>query len=67
MFFIVVVFFGMGNIVSINSFDFVFVYCFLIVFLLFVMGSLLFCKVFIFFVIVVCMFDVIYVVLFILV
>ena len=63
VFFIVVAFFGTGNIASINSFDPASVYCFLTVFSPFVMGSLLLCKVFIPFVIVACAFDAIHVVL----
>ena len=63
VFFIVVAFFGTGNIASINSFDPASVYCFLTVFSPFVMGSLLLCKVLIPFVIVACTFDAIHVVL----
>lgn len=63
VFFIVVAFFGTGNIASINSFDPASVYCFLTVFSPFVMGSLLLCKVLIPFVIVACAFDAIHVVL----
>ncbi|PFX32592.1 GPI ethanolamine phosphate transferase 1 [Stylophora pistillata] len=63
VFFIVVAFFGTGNIASINSFDPASVYCFLTVFSPFVMGSLLLCKVLIPFVIVTCAFDAIHVVL----
>lgn len=63
VFFIVVAFFGTGNIASINSFDPASVYCFLTVFSPFIMGSLLLCKVFIPFVIVACAFDAIHVVL----
>lgn len=63
VFFIVVAFFGTGNIASINSFDPASVYCFLTVFSPFVMGALLLCKVLIPFVIVACAFDAIHVVL----
>ena len=63
VFFIIVAFFGTGNIASINSFDPASVYCFLTVFSPFVMGSLLLCKVLIPFVIVTCAFDAIHVVL----
>lgn len=63
VFFIVVAFFGTGNIASINSFDPASVYCFLTVFSPFVMGGLLLCKVLIPFVIVACAFDAIHVVL----
>lgn len=63
VFFIIVAFFGTGNIASINSFDPASVYCFLTVFSPFVMGSLLLCKVLIPFVIVACAFDAIHVVL----
>lgn len=63
VFFIIVAFFGTGNIASINSFDPASVYCFLTVFSPFVMGSLLLCKVLIPFVIVACTFDAIHVVL----
>lgn len=63
VFFIVVAFFGTGNIASINSFDPASVYCFLTVFSPFVMGSLLLCKVLIPFVIVACTFDAIHAVL----
>ena len=63
VFFIIVAFFGTGNIASINSFDPASVYCFLTVFSPFVMGSLLLCKVVIPFVIVACAFDAIHVVL----
>ena len=63
VFFIVVAFFGTGNIASINSFDPASVYCFLTVFSPFIMGGLLLCKVLIPFVIVTCAFDAIHVVL----
>lgn len=63
VFFIVVAFFGTGNIASINSFDPASVYCFLTVFSPFIMGGLLLCKVLIPFVVVTCAFDAIHVVL----
>ncbi|XP_068712395.1 GPI ethanolamine phosphate transferase 1-like [Montipora foliosa] len=63
VFFIIVAFFGTGNIASINSFDPASVYCFLTVFSPFTMGALLLCKVLIPFVIVTCAFDAIHVIL----
>ena len=63
VFFIIVAFFGTGNIASINSFDPASVYCFLTVFSPFTMGSLLLCKVLIPFIIVSCTFDAIHAIL----
>ena len=62
VFFIIVAFFGTGNIASINSFDPPSVYCFLTVFSPFVMGSLLLFKVVVPFVVVTCVFDAVHVV-----
>ena len=56
LFFIVLAFFGTGNIASINSFDPSFVYCFVTVFSPFVMGSLLLYKIIIPFLLVTCFF-----------
>uniref|UniRef100_A0A673NK43 GPI ethanolamine phosphate transferase 1 n=1 Tax=Sinocyclocheilus rhinocerous TaxID=307959 RepID=A0A673NK43_9TELE len=57
VFFIIIAFFGCGNIASINSFDPASVYCFLTVFNPFIMGGLLMWKVLIPFVIVMCTFE----------
>uniref|UniRef100_A0A4W4F666 GPI ethanolamine phosphate transferase 1 n=1 Tax=Electrophorus electricus TaxID=8005 RepID=A0A4W4F666_ELEEL len=57
VFFIIIAFFGTGNIASINSFDPASVYCFLTVFNPFIMGGLLMWKVLIPFVIVMCAFE----------
>ncbi|XP_076869479.1 GPI ethanolamine phosphate transferase 1 [Brachyhypopomus gauderio] len=57
VFFIIIAFFGTGNIASINSFDPASVYCFLTIFNPFVMGGLLMWKVLIPFVIVMCTFE----------
>ncbi|XP_017309360.1 GPI ethanolamine phosphate transferase 1 isoform X2 [Ictalurus punctatus] len=57
VFFIIVAFFGTGNIASINSFDPASVYCFLTVFNPFIMGGLLMWKVLIPFIIVMCTFE----------
>ncbi|XP_045112209.1 GPI ethanolamine phosphate transferase 1-like isoform X1 [Portunus trituberculatus] len=57
LFFIVLAFFGTGNIASINSFDPAFVYCFVTVFSPFLMGSLLLCKIIIPFLLVTCFFH----------
>ncbi|XP_030625600.1 GPI ethanolamine phosphate transferase 1 [Chanos chanos] len=57
VFFIILAFFGTGNIASINSFDPASVYCFLTVFNPFIMGGLLMWKVLIPFVIVMCAFE----------
>ncbi|XP_072545788.1 GPI ethanolamine phosphate transferase 1 [Salminus brasiliensis] len=57
VFFIIIAFFGTGNIASINSFDPASVYCFLTVFNPFIMGGLLMWKVLIPFIIVMCTFD----------
>ena len=62
VFFIIIAFFGAGNIASINTFDPTSVYCFLTVFSPFVMGFLLILKVVIPFTIVMCIFDAIHVV-----
>ncbi|XP_051538837.1 GPI ethanolamine phosphate transferase 1-like isoform X2 [Myxocyprinus asiaticus] len=57
VFFIIIAFFGCGNIASINSFDPASVYCFLTVFNPFIMGGLLMWKVLIPFLIVMCTFE----------
>uniref|UniRef100_A0AAY4A8Y0 GPI ethanolamine phosphate transferase 1 n=1 Tax=Denticeps clupeoides TaxID=299321 RepID=A0AAY4A8Y0_9TELE len=57
VFFIIMAFFGTGNIASINSFDPASVYCFLTVFNPFIMGALMMWKVLIPFVIVMCTFE----------
>uniref|UniRef100_A0A672NRB5 GPI ethanolamine phosphate transferase 1 n=1 Tax=Sinocyclocheilus grahami TaxID=75366 RepID=A0A672NRB5_SINGR len=57
VFFIIIAFFGCGNIASINSFDPASVYCFLTVFNPFIMGGMLMWKVLIPFVIVMCTFE----------
>ncbi|XP_072461612.1 GPI ethanolamine phosphate transferase 1 isoform X2 [Notamacropus eugenii] len=57
VFFIVIAFFGTGNIASINSFDPSSVYCFLTVFSPFMMGSLMMWKILIPFVLVMCAFE----------
>ncbi|XP_019724986.1 GPI ethanolamine phosphate transferase 1 [Hippocampus comes] len=57
VFFIIVAFFGTGNIASINSFDPTSVYCFLTVFNPFIMGGLMMWKVIIPFIIVMCTFE----------
>ncbi|XP_066518594.1 GPI ethanolamine phosphate transferase 1 [Hoplias malabaricus] len=57
VFFIIIAFFGTGNIASINSFDPASVYCFLTVFNPFIMGGLLMWKVLIPFIIVMCTFE----------
>ncbi|XP_016313551.1 GPI ethanolamine phosphate transferase 1-like [Sinocyclocheilus anshuiensis] len=57
VFFIIIAFFGCGNIASINSFDPASVYCFLTIFNPFIMGGLLMWKVLIPFVIVTCAFE----------
>ncbi|CAL4147798.1 unnamed protein product, partial [Meganyctiphanes norvegica] len=57
LFFIMLAFFGTGNIASINSFDPSFVYCFVTVFSPFVMGSLLLFKTIIPFLLVTCFFQ----------
>lgn len=57
VFFVIIAFFGCGNIASINSFDPASVYCFLTVFNPFIMGGLLMWKVLIPFVIVMCTFE----------
>ncbi|KAI4884788.1 hypothetical protein NFI96_018757 [Prochilodus magdalenae] len=57
VFFIIIAFFGTGNIASINSFDPASVYCFLTVFNPFIMGGLLMWKVLIPFIIVTCTFE----------
>lgn len=57
LFFIVLAFFGTGNIASVNSFDPSFVYCFVTVFSPFVMGSLLLYKIIIPFLLVTCFFH----------
>uniref|UniRef100_A0A8C1V7X3 GPI ethanolamine phosphate transferase 1 n=1 Tax=Cyprinus carpio TaxID=7962 RepID=A0A8C1V7X3_CYPCA len=57
VFFIIIAFFGCGNIASINSFDPASVYCFLTVFNPFIMGGLLMWKVLIPFIIVMCTFE----------
>ncbi|XP_055037411.2 GPI ethanolamine phosphate transferase 1 [Misgurnus anguillicaudatus] len=57
VFFIVIAFFGCGNIASINSFDPASVYCFLTVFNPFIMGGLLMWKVLIPFILVMCTFE----------
>ena len=63
IYFIIVAFFGTGNIASINTFEPASVYCFLTVFSPFTMGSLLLCKIVIPFIIVACVFDAIHVIL----
>ncbi|GAA6096228.1 GPI ethanolamine phosphate transferase 1 [Tachysurus ichikawai] len=57
VFFIIIAFFGTGNIASINSFDPASIYCFLTVFNPFIMGGLLMWKVLIPFIIVMCTFE----------
>ncbi|XP_042215038.1 GPI ethanolamine phosphate transferase 1-like isoform X2 [Homarus americanus] len=57
LFFIVLAFFGTGNIASVNSFDPSFVYCFITVFSPFIMGSLLLFKIIIPFLLVTCFFH----------
>ncbi|KAK3515446.1 hypothetical protein QTP70_021410 [Hemibagrus guttatus] len=57
VYFIIIAFFGTGNIASINSFDPASVYCFLTVFNPFIMGGLLMWKVLIPFIIVMCTFE----------
>uniref|UniRef100_A0A3Q3T0Q6 GPI ethanolamine phosphate transferase 1 n=1 Tax=Mastacembelus armatus TaxID=205130 RepID=A0A3Q3T0Q6_9TELE len=57
VFFIITAFFGTGNIASINSFDPASVYCFLTVFNPFIMGGLMMWKVIIPFIIVMCTFE----------
>ncbi|XP_027031737.1 GPI ethanolamine phosphate transferase 1 [Tachysurus fulvidraco] len=57
VFFIIIAFFGTGNIASINSFDPASIYCFLTVFNPFIMGGLLMWKVLIPFIIVTCTFE----------
>ncbi|XP_053570598.1 GPI ethanolamine phosphate transferase 1 [Bombina bombina] len=56
IFFIIIAFFGTGNIASINSFDPASVYCFLTVFNPFVMGGLMIWKILIPFILVMCTF-----------
>lgn len=56
LFFIVLAFFGTGNLASVNSFDPSFVYCFVTVFSPFVMGGLLLLKILIPFLLVACFF-----------
>ena len=62
VFFIIIAFFGTGNIASLNSFDPSAVYCFLTIFSPFIMGSLLLFKVVIPFIVVTCVFDAVHVV-----
>ncbi|XP_047495718.1 GPI ethanolamine phosphate transferase 1-like [Penaeus chinensis] len=57
LFFIILAFFGTGNLASINSFDPSFVYCFVTVFSPFVMGGLLLFKIIIPFLLVTCFFH----------
>ncbi|KAF5897496.1 GPI ethanolamine phosphate transferase 1, partial [Clarias magur] len=57
VFFIIIAFFGTGNIASINSFDPASIYCFLTIFNPFIMGGLLMWKVLIPFIIVMCTFE----------
>uniref|UniRef100_A0A2C9JNT5 GPI ethanolamine phosphate transferase 1 n=1 Tax=Biomphalaria glabrata TaxID=6526 RepID=A0A2C9JNT5_BIOGL len=61
VFYMIVAFFGTGNIASINSFDPSTVYCFLTVFHPFVMGALMFFKILIPFLIVTCAFRAVHV------
>ncbi|KAK4311784.1 hypothetical protein Pmani_016741 [Petrolisthes manimaculis] len=57
LFFIILAFFGTGNIASVNSFDPSFVYCFVTVFSPFIMGALLLFKIIIPFLLVTCFFH----------
>ncbi|XP_069182447.1 GPI ethanolamine phosphate transferase 1 isoform X1 [Procambarus clarkii] len=57
LFFIVLAFFGTGNIASVNSFDPSFVYCFITIFSPFIMGGLLLFKIIIPFLLVTCFFH----------